>query len=438
MFRIITTIIFLSLFSVLQAQSVLSPDEAVSISLKNNYGIQLAKNAKIIARNNTSFFNTGELPSVRLNSGINYGISGSEINYNNETIPASSTWVTQGLDYNAGISVDYLIYDFGGRKLNKEKLKELLNSSELEERRAMELNILYTLTGYYNIAQIQENLYAQEEVLRISRERKERAQYQFKFGKNNGLAVLNAEVDINRDSIDYLNLAQQLENEKRDLNLLLGRDVETPFTIDTSLQFNKELSYEQMTLNAMNRNIDLSLIEKDKELSQLDRQINNTALKPRISASSSLGLFGGLNDSKPSVSNQFAGDYATGVTLSWNLFDGGYTKVRDDNLRIALENQDILLEQQKKQLLRDLKNTWTSYQNQLYIMEVEARNIETARLNFERTQDQFRLGRVSSVEFRQAQLNNLLALINYNRAKFIAKVNELRLLQLSGNLLEGI
>jgi len=69
---------------------------------------------------------------------------------------------------------------------------------------------------------------------------------------------------------------------------------------------------------------------------------------------------------------------------------------------------------------------------------VETANIKTATLNFERTREQFRLGRVSSVEFRQAQLNKLLAQINYNRAKFIAKVNELSLLQLSGNLIEGI
>lgn len=438
MHKYFSTLLILSLAIVVRAQNVLSPEEAIAISLQNNYSIQLAQNAKVIARNNTSFFNTGELPSVRMNSGLNYGVNGSEISYNNANVPASSTWVTNGLDYNAGISVDYLIYDFGGRKLNKEKLQELLNSAELEERKVVELNLLATLASYYNIALIRENLYAQEEVLDISRERKERAEYQFEFGKNNRLAVLNADVDINRDSIDYLNLLQQLENEKRDLNLLLGREVDTPFEIDTSLTFQAILNYEDLLADALNKNIDLLLLKKDRQLSELDRKINSTSLKPRINASSSLGLFGAVNDSKPTVSDQFAADYATGVTLSWNLFDGGYNKVRDDNLRIAIENQSLLFEQQKKEILRDLQNSWTSYQNQLYIMEVESANMETARINFERTSEQFKLGRISSVEFRQAQLNNLLAQVNFNRAKFIAKVNELNLLQLSGNLIEGL
>jgi outer membrane protein TolC len=418
------------------AQLTLSPEEAVKISLENNYGIKLAKNASEIAQNNTSRFNTGELPSVRVNSGANYSISGSEINYNAENIPGSSTWVTNGVDYNAGISANYLIYDFGGRALNKEKLNELLQAAELDERRAIELNILATLAGYYRIAQIRENLYAQESALEISKERKERAQFQFEFGKNNRLAVLNAEVDINRDSIDYLNLVQQLENEKRSLNLLLGRDVETAFSIDTGIIFKTDFFYDQLVSDALNKNIDLLLSQKELQLSELDRKINDKSLKPQISASGSLGLFGGLNDRKPTIRDQFGSELAAGVTLSWNLFDGGYAKIRDENLKIVLDNQQILLEQQKNELVRDLKNTWTSYQNQLYIMQVESANINTASLNFERTREQFSLGQVSSVEFRQAQLNMLIAQVNYNRAKFIAKINELNLLQISGNLSE--
>jgi outer membrane protein TolC len=421
-----------------QSQEILKPADAVRITLENNYGIRLAQNATLIAENNTSRYNTGELPSVGLNSGVNYGIGGSEIAYNNETLPNASTWVSNGVDFNAVLSASYLLYDFKGRELNKERLQELLNSAQLEERRSMELNILATLASYYNIAKIQENLFAQEEVLAISRDRKERASYQFEYGKTNRLSVLNAEVDINRDSIDYLNLKQQLDNEKRDFNLLLGREIESEFEIDTSLSFEPLLTYEDLLAGAMNMNIDLLLIQKDIQLSELDSRINSSTLKPKLSANASLGVFGGLNDSKVSVKNQFASDFATGLTLSWNIFDGGYTKVREDNIKIALDNQQILLEQQKKQLTRDIKNAWESYKNQLYILEVETSNIETAEINFERTEEQFKLGRVSSVEFRQAQLNKLFAMINYNRAKFIAKVNELSLLQLSGKLVDGV
>jgi outer membrane protein len=435
--RIFFIIIILLIHFQLDAQTLRS-EEAVEITLANNYGILLAKNATEIATNNTSKFNTGELPTFRLNSGTNYGLSGAEISYNSETIPNASTWVTQGVDFNAGVSANYLIYDFNGRKLYKEKLKEALNLAKLEERRSIEYSISGTLISYYNIAQIKENLMAQEQVLDISKERKERAIYQYKYGKNNKLAVLNAEVDINRDSIDYLNLKQQFSNEKRNLNLLLGRSVDTPFEIDTSLSFKKDLSLEQLLTEAFTKNIDLMLVQNEKQLSQLNIDINNTALKPQISANSSLGVFGGLNDSKVTIKNQFASDFGAGLSLSWNIFDGGFNKVRNKNLKVLLDNQDILENQLKEQITRDISNSWESYQNQLYIMQVETGNINTAELNFDRTSEQFKLGQISSVEFRQAQLNLLYAQINFNRAKLIAKINEIRLLQLSGNILEGM
>ena len=71
-------------------------------------------------------------------------------------------------------------------------------------------------------------------------------------------------------------------------------------------------------------------------------------------------------------------------------------------------------------------------------MIAEAKNLSINELNFERTEEQFKVGQVTSVEFRQAQLNLLNAATNLNTAKFDAKVIELNLLQLSGQLMDGL
>ena len=49
--------------------------------------------------------------------------------------------------------------------------------------------------------------------------------------------ILNAEVDYNNDSITYLTNTASFANEKRTLNLYLGRDVNIEFTVDTSLSY---------------------------------------------------------------------------------------------------------------------------------------------------------------------------------------------------------
>lgn len=420
------------------SQEILDSEKAVEIALENNYGIKLARNAVAIAENNTSRYNTGELPSINLSGRSGYAARGSEIVYNYTTLAPSSIWVSQGIDVNASLNGNYLIYDFGNRELKKQRLKELLKLSELEERQAIENSIYTILANYYFISQIKENLMAQEEVLDISRDRKNRTEYQFQFGRSNRLAVLNAEVDLNRDSIDLLNLRQELSNEKRNLNFLLGRAPDTPFEIEAEIEFTAGLSLEQLIADALANNIELDIIEQDILLSQTDISINSKNLKPSINATAGIGILGTANNSRPAVKNQFASDFGLALSLNWNIFDGGYNKVRGNNLKIALENQHILREQKQSDIRLRIQNSWESYQTQLYLLEVESRNMETASLNFERTSDQFRLGQVSSVEFRQAQLNQLFARISFYRARLNAKINELNLLLLSGKILEAL
>lgn len=438
MHKIISTVFFVIVFGVVQGQEVLTTDKAIEIALENNYGIRLAANMVEIAQNNASILNTGELPSFALNSNAGYGATGSELRYNAEGVPGSSTWLVHGLDVSASVSGSYLIYNFGNRELKKQKLQETLKLAGLEQRKTIENSIYAVLANYYYLAQIGENLVAQEEVLRISRDRINRIQLQNQFGRNNRLAILNAEVDMNRDSIDLMNLIQQLDNQKRDLNFLLGRAVDNSFSVDPSINFIEGLTLNQLLEEALSNNVDLSVADQDIAMSRLDMKINENSLKPAITANGSLGLLGAANSPKASIKNQFVTDFALGVGLSWNIFDGGYKKVRDGNLKIMLDNQEILREQKSAEIKLNIHNAWETFQNQLYLMKVEERNMETAQLNFERTSEQFKLGQVSSIEFRQAQLNQLSAQLSYNRAKLNAKLSELTLLLNSGRILEGI
>ena len=58
--------------------------------------------------------------------------------------------------------------------------------------------------------------------------------------------------------------------------------------------------------------------------------------------------------------------------------------------------------------------------------------METNNVNFSRTEEQFKLGQITSIEFRLAQVNLLNAKSNLNQAKYDAKNAELFLLQLTG------
>ena len=123
--------------------------------------------------------------------------------------------------------------------------------------------------------------------------------------------------------------------------------------------------------------------------------------------------------------------------MSWNLFDGGNTKTRVANSKIALETQKISQQQQEETISNNLKNTWGSYQNSLFILKAQEQNILTSQNNFNRTEEKYKLGQVTSIEFRQAQINLINTKTALNNAKFDAKLIELQLLQLSGQLINS-
>ena len=78
-----------------------------------------------------------------------------------------------------------------------------------------------------------------------------------------------------------------------------------------------------------------------------------------------------------------------------------------------------------------------TYQNALFSLQVQEKNVITNELNFDRTNERYKLGQVTSIDFRQAQVNLINAELSVSNAKYTAKNAELQLLQLAGSLLDN-
>jgi len=102
---------------------------------------------------------------------------------------------------------------------------------------------------------------------------------------------------------------------------------------------------------------------------------------------------------------------------------------------VRLENEEYIKKQIILEVNRDIANALGNYENKRYIYEVQENNVVTNQNNFERTEEQFKIGQITSIEFRQAQINLLNARTSKNLAKYDAKLAEIQLLQLTGQLL---
>jgi len=417
----------------LNAQQVLTKEEAVKLALDNNYDIKIANNNVQVAENNTSVLNSGHLPTVTGTAGATYNLDNTEAEFSN-----GNTTVLNGAEstrYNAGVSLNYTIFDGLGRHYNYKRLKEQFQLSELQARETIENTIVQLFSVYYNVAQLSENLETLDETLLVTKDRLVRAEYQFDYGQNTKLEVLNAEVDINTDSINIINTKQDLKIAKRDLKLVLGETFTEDFNVETEVNFVLQFKKDSLFEKAKQRNVALLQTEKNIAISQLDIKSGKSAYLPTLGLTGSYGWNKNNNNAASFVAVSTNTGLSGGVNLSWNLFDGGATITRVKNAKINLETQQLQKENILLSIQRDFDNAWDDYMNKLEIYNIQEKNIITAQNNFDRTQEKFKIGQVNSIEFRQAQLNLLNAELSRNQAKYAAKLAELQLLQISGELL---
>lgn len=417
------------------AQDILEKEEAIKIALENNFDIRTADNNVAIAKNNASIRNSNYLPTLGATGSANLASSDAKLTYPDGSVRETIGAETQR--YNGTISFNYTLFNGLGRKNIYRSLKENYNISELQARQVIETSLVAIFAGYYEVARLTENEINQRQTLDISRERLLRAKYGSEYGQSSQLDVLNAEVDYNTDSINYLTIVQELENQKRNLNLLLGRDVNTEYEVDTAVTYVEDLDFLTIIEKAKVNNVGVLLSQADLRNAEYNIKSTSAARIPSINLNANYGAtFNNLGPTSFADQQRFLGP-SVGANLNWNIFDGGITNVRRQNSKINMENQKVSLEQTMLNLDRNVNNAWNIYQTALFVKEAERTNLRTNQLNFDRTVEQYGLGQITSIEFRQAQINLLNADLNYNRAKYSAKIAELALFQLSGDLMEA-
>ncbi len=427
-----TLIFFLFLTSGVVAQK-LTKQEAIRLTLENNFGILIATNDIQIASNNKNILNSGYLPNVTGDAAAVYNRDNIEAQFAN-----GETNILNGAEsdrYNAAVNLNYTLFDGLGRWYNYKRLKEQYNLTELQARETIENTILQLFTVYFEIARLSENVTILKETLQISEERITRSNYQFEYGQNTKLDVLNAQVDAANDSINLINTKQLLVNTKRDLNLIVNNDLTKTFAVDTTINFVNRLQIDGFLEKSFENNVRILRNQSNIKINEYDLKVSKSGYLPTIGLTGTYGWNKNNNNAAAFLATLTSDGLSASVNLSWNLFDGGRTITEIKNAKIALENQEIQQEQLEQEVKRDIANALGNYENRLKVYEIQQQNVVTNQNNFERSKERFNLGQITSIEFRQAQINLIQAQTNKTLAKYDAKLAELQLLQLTGQLL---
>lgn len=421
--RIIISILLLP--SWVYGQELLELEEAVALALEKNYDIQLADKSLEKSENNKSIYNSGYLPSASVDGNGNYSNSNLRLTSFSGDEQSLNNIATKSLGGSVGLN--YLIFNGGQRKFQYDKFKMAYELAGVQKRIQIETTILNVYTTYFSIAKSQEQKNVLEETYKYSKDRLERVIALKEQGKKSHLEVLNAQVDANADSLQVMIVSNQLENQKRNLNLILGKETNYDFGVSTEVTLDSNLVYNILLEEMLGGNMQIKEIELQKSVAEYDVKMNKSGYLPSLSTSASYSLNYGDNGPVSIYPYQTSNGLSVGLTLSWNIFDGGARKVKVQNSLVDIEIQSINEQKLKSDLENKLANYWADYLTQKAIIQNEEINEEVNRLNLSQSTEQFDLGKISSFELRQAQINLINTQLNLLNAKYDAKLLELQI-----------
>ncbi len=413
------------------AQELLTVEEAVSIALENNYEIRLAKNNLQIDTEGVSLGYAGILPSVQGSVSDNNNIQDISQVRADGTRRELNNGKNNNLNY--GVNLDWTIFDGFGMFARYDQLKELENLGETELKQAILVRVANVMTTYFEIVQQKQELSALDSTLVISQQRVEFAQNRFTIGKASKLEVLNAQVDLNTDQTLLLRQVELYANTKTRLNEIMARATQTEFKVVDAMLVDQSLQLQELVDLANDQNPELKAQLINKRIAELQFKRVRANRYPVL-----VGTTGyNFNESQSSLgftSSNSSKGFNYGFTASVNIFDG-FTQNRDEKIaKLQIENSAIVIERQLQTLQSQLTTAYQTYLTNVRLIDLEQRNEAIAKENLDITLEKFKIGTIPTIEFRTAQLNYINAKVRYSEATYQAKLSEVTLKQLAGNL----
>lgn len=416
----------------LQGQELLTAKEAVAIALENNFSVRLVQNELAVATENVHYGNAGMLPSLTANLTQNNNVQNSTQVQNNGEKRSLKNAKNNNLNY--GVSLGWTVFDGLGMFARYERLQELQNMGDVNLKRTMLATIADVITLYYTIVEQRNNLDALDSTIVLSQERLRTAENRYSIGKASKLEVLNVQVNLNTDISTRLRQIELVKNLKTNLNSLLVRDLDASFSVEKEVAIDSELQYAELLERASQLNPDLQMILINKRIAELDLKQVKANRYPTVRLNTGYN-FSRSESSLGFVASSNARGLNYGVTASLNVFDGFNQRRNERVAQLQIDHAALQIDQLQLQVKTGIKTAHETYQTNLALTKLEEKNADIAKQNLDITLAKYTIGSISAVEFRDAQENYIQAVSRYNSAMLQAKLAEIQLKELVGQII---
>jgi outer membrane protein len=420
----------------------LSLSEAITTGLENNFSIKIQKKNVDIATRNNTWGQAGLYPSIAFN--LSQGFNRTEIDNPTSFVQGA----IQSRNLQPSLSLNWGLFNGFNVQITKDQLELLQQQSVGNATIVIENSIQAIIEAYYNILLQEEGLRIFGRALQLSKDKYNYSKLKSELGSAVTFDVLQDKNAYLTDSSSYITQIYTVQTAKKNLNLLLGIDVQADYELTDSLTVEiKDFSLDELYAKMISNNSNLRNQYIDQEIFRKDVGIAKSAMFPSISMTlgasdnSQVQNLSAARFSNPDIVGATGiksgnTNYNANFTLSFTIFNGGRIRRQIENARVNEQISALMVDELKLTLQRNLIGELDYYRvrKSLYQIAIESR--ETAEFNLSLGEDRYRNGTLSSFDFRDIQLTYLRSALGELQSKYNLVQTEVALLRLTGGILE--
>lgn len=390
-------------------QSALTLQDAIRIGLENNLKIAQSSGdyKKATHRHSKKVF----FPNINASIGSGFAYNSSKLRY-----AVSSTEVAIHLPIN--LFDKYFSYQKNSLKLDIKRCELTLN----EISKAAEI-----ATAYFKVALEQKILEIRRTAMETSKQHNHQIELAYTAGKEPRSRYTNSLIQYNNDLVAFYEKENDLAKAKMDLCDLIGKRGDENFFVDAEIALSRrtESKFSNISVDSSNS---LALAKYELSLANL----NVSSLAYRLLPSISFKV--GYRLDKDSLAWDKRISY--GATTTFNIFE--MINLNDEiscgNIDLDYLYRSALVNEVK--LRTQLDTYLLLYKKQQEHLALIQKNLDLSMQNFRTMQEQYELGKISALEYKEAKRNSEICEVHLLKTLYQMKVYELKIISITCGSIE--
>jgi outer membrane protein TolC len=394
--------------------------QAVELARRNNPTLREARIALDSAREGLREALAAEYPTLSTEFNVTRSDSAQQ-ELNNTTLAGRSvdnSTITTSAD--ARLELNYNLLTGGRRPAQIKAAEERVRLNQLDVERLAEQTRFEVTRAYYNLQEADARVNIEQAAVEDATRTLRDAQLLEQAGLGTRFDVLRAQVDL-ANSQQNLTVAQSRQRtSRRELATSLGLGQQAIVTAADEIEVagSWEPSLEETIILAYRNRAELEQELVQRNISEQQREIALSALRPQVSLFANYNVLGIVDDNQG-----LADGYTVGARLQWTLFEGGAARARAAQEEKNIERAETRFDQQRNQVRLEVEQAYNN-------LKASEENIQTAAVALQLAEESLRLARLrfsagvgtqtdvinAQTELTRSRGNLLTAIIEYNQS----------------------